>query len=130
MKTEIENKLNYLIQVEQCRKDGVEAPKYRRLDPRGIARNIEDVYPKYERHARAFGSIKGSKKSPIAHVKHYQFWRDNEEDFLELLKFGQPLEEILKTASMFGITKKGVTSKANKLGFGFVKGIPYLLSSR
>ena len=62
------------------------------------------------------------RKSPIKHAKHRGFWEEHEVSFALQLEIGvMTVSEAVEGAKPFGVSYKGVKSKASRFGYGIKK---------
>ena len=79
------------------------------------AEPIEDETEEYE-------NIFTSRKSPIKHAKHHDFWKEHGASFaMELEEGDMTVSEAVEGAKKFGISYKAVKSKAARFGYGIKK---------
>ena len=67
-------------------------------------REIEDKFPR---------------KSPVGHIKHFDFWKEHGGEFKNLLESGSITpSEATAGLEKYGVSVKAIRAKANRLGFG------------
>jgi len=81
-----------------------------------------DVIGSDDEEPEDYENIFAPRKSPVKHDKHHDFWKKHEVAFAMGLEVGEmTVSEAVEGAKPFGITYKGVKSKASRFGYGIKK---------